>query len=91
MNDEVRDDKCDLMVLALHESEEVHDSAGIFRNILEYSGIFRDVKCDLMVLALHESEEVHHSAGISKLVVVPRNQLDKFVRQLNASLGIEDG
>jgi len=25
------------MVLALHESEEVHDSAGIFRNILEYS------------------------------------------------------
>jgi len=57
------------MVLALHESEEVHDSAELFRNIQEYSGIFPDDKCDLMVLALHESEEVHDSAGIFRNIL----------------------
>lgn len=45
----------------------------------------------LRVLFSSEHEEVAHTAGVTPLVVVPGNQLDEFVIQLNTGGGIEDG
>ena len=46
---------------------------------------------DLLVFALHVFDEVDDSVGVAHLIVVPRHELDKSGRELNARLGVKDG
>jgi len=46
---------------------------------------------DLLVFALHVFDEVDDSVGVAHLIVVPRHELDKSGRELNAGLGVKDG
>jgi len=34
--------------------------------------------------------EINHSVGVAPLVVIPRDQLDEVVIELDSSLGVED-
>jgi len=43
------------------------------------------------VLGLHVLDQIDHAVGVTELVVVPGDQLDKGLGQLDTSLSIEDG
>jgi hypothetical protein len=45
----------------------------------------------LAVLLGRKLQEINHPLGVSPLIVVPSDQLDKVLVQLNARLGIKDG
>lgn len=44
-----------------------------------------------LLLGLHVQSEVDDAVGVAKLVVIPRDQFDECVGELNPSFGVEDG
>lgn len=44
-----------------------------------------------LVLALHVLDQVDDAVGVTELVVVPGDELDEGVAQLDSGLGVKDG
>ncbi len=44
----------------------------------------------LAVVLLHDLDEVKHLVAVANLVVVPRNDLDELVGEVNTGIGVKD-
>ena len=45
---------------------------------------------ELAVVLLHDLDEVEHLVAVANLVVIPRNNLDELVGELNTGVGVKD-
>ena len=48
-------------------------------------------KNNLSSLGSSVGDEVNHSVGVTEFVIIPTDQFDKVVIQLDACIGIKDG